>query len=222
VTAVDTGGTTAGLTDEVLVERLRAGDEGAFAELVRRYHPRLVRLARTFVRRDAVAEEVVQDAWLAVVRGIDRFEGRAPFRSWLFGIVANRARSTGGREARTVVVDLTGPTVDPARFGRDGAWVDPPEVWAERAEEQRVAARLAERVRVHLDDLPEQQREVVLLRDVEGLPAAAVCTALGLTDGNQRVLLHRGRARLRHLLAADVSTPDRPTPDRPTPDRKEG
>jgi RNA polymerase sigma-70 factor (ECF subfamily) len=192
---------------------LRAGDEQAFAELVRRYHARLVRLARTFVRRDAVAEEVVQDAWLAVVRGIDRFEGRSPFRAWLFGIVANRARSTGGREARTVVVDLTGPTVDPARFARDGAWVDPPEVWAERAEDRRVAARLADRVRHHLDDLPEQQREVVLLRDVEGLSATDVCVALGLTDGNQRVLLHRGRARLRSLLATDMAAAHLSPPD---------
>jgi RNA polymerase sigma-70 factor (ECF subfamily) len=210
VTAVETGGeTTAGLSDELLVERLRAGDEPAFTELVRRYHPRLVRLARTFVRRDAVAEEVVQDAWLAVVRGIDRFEGRSQFRTWLFGIVANRARSTGGREARTVVVDLTGPTVDPARFARDGAWVDPPDVWAERAEDRRVAARLAERVHHHLGDLPEQQREVVLLRDVEGLSAADVCTTLGLSDGNQRVLLHRGRARLRQLLATDMLANER-------------
>jgi RNA polymerase sigma-70 factor (ECF subfamily) len=202
---VETGGeTTAAQTDEVLVERLRAGDETAFAELVRRYHPRLLRLARTFVRSEAVAEEVVQDTWLAVLRGVDRFEGRSQFRTWLFGVLANRARTTGGREARTVAVDLTAPTVDPARFGADGAWIDPPEVWAERAEDRRTAARLAVRARHHIDALPDQQKQVLLLRDVEGLSAADACAALGLTDGNQRVLLHRGRARVRELLAADL------------------
>jgi RNA polymerase sigma-70 factor, ECF subfamily len=205
VTLVDsTGGTTPAETDEALVERLQAGDEQAFAELVRRYHVRLLRLARTFVRREAIAEEVVQDTWLAVVRGIDRFEGRSQFRTWLFGVLANRARTTGGREARTIAVDLTEPTVDPARFGADGTWIDPPDVWAERAEDRRFAAELAQRARNHLDSLPEQQRQVLVLRDVEALSAADTCTALGLSEGNQRVLLHRARARLRHLLAADL------------------
>jgi RNA polymerase sigma-70 factor, ECF subfamily len=203
---VDTAGdASVTASDEDLVAALRAGDEEAFGELVRRYHTRLVRLARTYVRREAVAEEVVQDTWLAVVRGIDRFEGRSLFRTWLFGVLVNRARTTGGREARTVAVDLTTePTVDPARFGPDGSWIDPPEVWAERAEDRRVATRLAERARAHIDALPDQQRQVVLLRDVEGLSATEACTMLGLTDGNQRVLLHRARSKVRGLLAADM------------------
>jgi RNA polymerase sigma-70 factor (ECF subfamily) len=203
---VETGGdATVTVPDEALVAQLRAGDEQAFAELVRRYHTRLVRLARSYVRSDAIAEEVVQDTWLAVVRGIDRFEGRSQLRTWLFGVLINRARTTGGREARTVAVDLTDePSVDPARFGPDGSWVDPPEVWAERAEDRRVAARLAGRARHHIETLPDQQRQVVLLRDVEGLSAAETCTTLGLTDGNQRVLLHRARSQVRRLLATDM------------------
>jgi RNA polymerase sigma-70 factor (ECF subfamily) len=201
---VETGSDTT-TSDEVLVERLRAGDEQAYVELVRRYHSRLCRMARSYVRRDAVAEEVVQDTWLAVVRGIDRFEGRSLFRTWLYGVLANRARSVGGREARTVAVDLADqPTVDPSRFGADGPWIDPPEVWSERAEDRRVAARLAERARHHIDGLPAQQRQVVLLRDVEGLSADEACTVLGVSAGNQRVLLHRGRARVRELLAIEM------------------
>jgi RNA polymerase sigma-70 factor (ECF subfamily) len=136
---------------------------------------------------------------------VNRFEGRSSFRTWLFGVLANRARSVGGREARAATVELTDePTVDPAHFASDGSWIDPPEVWAERAEDRRIAARLAERARHHIETLPDQQRQVVVLRDVEGLTATETCTVLGLTDGNQRVLLHRGRARIRRLLDADL------------------
>lgn len=186
--------------DLVLVERLRAGDESAFAELVRRYQPRLLRLARSTVGSTAVAEEACQDTWLAVVRGVDRFEGRSSFRTWLFRILLNRARSLAGREQRAGRATAAGAE----RFDRQGHWVEPPAPWADRVEERLVAEQLAHRVRELLPSLPEQQRQVVILRDVEGLDSADVASLLGLSAGNQRVLLHRGRARLRELLAGEM------------------
>jgi RNA polymerase sigma-70 factor, ECF subfamily len=188
--------------DAELVDRLRAGDEAAFATLVQRYHPPLLRLAQSTVGSRAVAEEAVQDTWLAVVRGVDRFEGRSSLKTWLFHILVNRARSAGGREARTGglhdELDEAGP------FDAAGRWAEPPEVWADRVDDRIVAQHLADRVTGLLVQLPEVQRQVVLLRDVEGLPAKDVAALLGLTDVHQRVLLHRGRARLRALLEAEV------------------
>lgn len=186
--------------DEGLVERLRAGDEGAFVELVRRYQPSLQRVAETIVRSTAVAQEVTQDTWLAVVRGVDRFEGRSSFKTWLFRILANRARSAVDREVRAGRPD---DTIE-ERFDASGAWAVPPEPWADRADDRLVAQQLAPRVHHFLAELPDAQRQVVLLRDVEGLDAGEVATMLGITDGNQRVLLHRGRSRLRSLLADEV------------------
>ena len=191
--------------DAALVERLRGGDEEAFVMLVERYHGPLLRLATTFVPSPAVAEEVVQETWLGVVKGIERFEGRSSLKTWLFRILVNRARSTGVRERRTIPSDPQGgPTVEPDRFGRDGGWVDPPVPWAEQADDRLVAEQLATRVRALLGELPEGQRQVMTLRDVEGLSAHEACQLLGLTDANQRVLLHRGRAHLRHMLEAEM------------------
>jgi RNA polymerase sigma-70 factor, ECF subfamily len=191
--------------DAELVERLRAGDEGAFVTLVDRYHESLVRLATTFVPSPAVAEEVVQETWLGVVRGIERFEGRSSLKTWLYRILVNRARTAGVRERRTVPTDVVeGPTVDPARFDGTGAWSDPPEAWAERAEERLDAEDLAARVRDLIDGLPENQRQVVVLRDVEGASARDACALLDLSEANQRVLLHRGRARLRRMLELEM------------------
>jgi RNA polymerase sigma-70 factor (ECF subfamily) len=186
--------------DAALVAGLRSGDESAFVELVGRYQARLLRLAEATVGRNAVAQEVTQDTWLAVMRGIDRFEGRSSFKTWLFRILLNRARSAQYREQRAGRPD---DTVD-ERFDASGAWTSPPEPWAERAEDRLVAAQLASRVQDLLEQLPDAQRQVVVLRDVEGLPSSEVVTLLGLSEGNQRVLLHRGRARLRHLLAEEV------------------
>jgi RNA polymerase sigma-70 factor (ECF subfamily) len=187
--------------DTLLVERLRAGDEKAFEVLVRRYHTSLLRLAETMVPSRAVAEEVVQETWLGVVRGVARFEGRSSLRTWLFHILVNRARSTGAREARRAPgrPDWV-PSVDPSRFGPDGTWVDPPTPWPEDVDDRLAAAALAERVRAGIADLPWQQRQVVTLRDIEGLGAADVCELLGISEGNQRVLLHRGRTRVRRML----------------------
>jgi RNA polymerase sigma-70 factor, ECF subfamily len=184
-----------------LVVRLQAGDEAAFAELVRAYQTRLLRLAESVVSSRPVAEEVVQDTWLAVVRGVDRFEGRSSLKTWLFHILLNRARSTAGREAR--VTTLADGDVG-ERFDRSGAWVTPPTPWADRAEDQLVAEHLADRVRELLPTLPSGQREVVILRDIEGLGPAEVCELLGVTDGNQRVMLHRGRALLRRRLEQEL------------------
>lgn len=184
-----------------LVVRLQAGDETAFAELVRAYQTRLLRLAESVVSSRTVAEEVVQDTWLAVVRGVDRFEGRSSLKTWLFHILLNRARSTAGREARTTLL-ADGDVGE--WFDGSGAWVTPPTPWADRAEDRLVAEHLAGRVRELLPTLPAGQREVVILRDIEGLGPAEVCELLGVSDGNQRVMLHRGRAFLRRRLEQEL------------------
>jgi RNA polymerase sigma-70 factor, ECF subfamily len=187
--------------ETALIDRLRSGDEAAFVELVGRYQPRLLRVAEATVGSRTLAQEITQDTWLAVVRGVDRFEGRSSFTTWLFHILLNRARSAVRREERA------GRPAEVAteRFDASGAWLDPPQPWAERVEDRLLAEQLAGRVQALLDELPEAQRQVVVLRDVEGLTPSEVSELLGVTDGNQRVLLHRGRARLRELLAHEVS-----------------
>jgi RNA polymerase sigma-70 factor, ECF subfamily len=199
--------------DAELVARLQAGDERAFVTLVERYHTPLLRLASTFVPNAAVAEEVVQDTWLGVVRGIDRFEGRSSLKTWLFRILVNRARSTGVRERRQIPVDLeqSGPAVPPERFGPGGQWSDPPVPWTDDAEDRIVASQTAERVVASLGLLPHAQRLVVVLRDFEQLPAAEVCALLDISEANQRVLLHRGRSKIRSVLEAEMSG-DTPAP----------
>ncbi len=189
--------------DASLVARLRAGDEAAFAELVDRYHLSMVRVACSFVPTRAVAEEVVQDTWLGVVKGLSRFEGRSSLKTWIFRILVNRARTTGAREPRHVALD-TGDGLDPDRFTSHGVWREPPEVWSDEIEERLAAPEMAARIRQVVEQLPGSQRQVVTLRDVEGLPSSEVCDLLGLSEGNQRVLLHRGRSRVRAMLEDDV------------------
>jgi RNA polymerase sigma-70 factor (ECF subfamily) len=194
-------------SDDELVVRLRKGDQDAFAALVDRYHTRLTRFARSFTPRPELAEDIAQETWLGLLRGLDRFEGRASLRTWLFQICANRARTLAAKEGRLIPVDPTAPdapTVDPARFGPDGVWSQPPEPWPDAAARER-DAELVERVRAAITRLPESQQQVVTLRDVEGLDAAEVCRILELTEGNQRVLLHRGRARVRAILEQEVA-----------------
>lgn len=188
--------------DRALLDGLRAGDEHAFVALVRMYQPAMLRLAEATVGSHAVAQEVTQDTWLAVLRGVDRFEGRSSLKTWLFRILLNRARSAAGREQRAGRPEV----VDDERFDRSGAWVDPPEPWADRVEDRLVAAELAQRACALLAELPDTQRQVLVLRDVEGMPAEEVAELLGITDGNQRVLLHRARARLRGRLALEVTS----------------
>jgi RNA polymerase sigma-70 factor (ECF subfamily) len=190
--------------DALLVRRLRDGDEQAFTALVERYHASMVRLALSFVASRAVAEEVVQDTWLAVLNGLGRFEERSSLRTWLFTILVNRARTTGVREARSVPVADAGPAVDASRFGPSGGWAVPPEHWVEEAENRIDAVKLSELLRSGLDGLPARQREVVLLRDVEGLSRTEVCGVLAISEANQRVLLHRGRSKLRQALETEL------------------
>jgi RNA polymerase sigma-70 factor, ECF subfamily len=190
--------------DAELVTRLRSGDEEAFRFVVDRYHTSLLRLAQTMVPTRAVAEEVVQDTWLGLVRGIKGFEGRSSLRTWLFHVLVNRARSTGAHERRPAAGVTAGPTVDPSRFGPQGNWADPPVPWPDEVDDRLMAQELAERIRPRIDELPDMQRQVVTLRDVEGLSAVEVCGLLGISEGNQRVLLHRGRARVRGMLEAEV------------------
>jgi len=190
--------------DGELLTRLRSGDERAFVSLVQCYQEQMLRLAAGFVPSRAVAEEVVQDTWLAALRGLDAFEGRSSLKTWLFRILVNQARTTGTREQRSVPVPDPEPAVDPARFDASGAWADPPEHWIEAAEERLAAGKLADRLRALIDELPARQREVVLLRDVEELTSDEVCSVLAISDGNQRVLLHRGRSRLRQLFDDEI------------------
>jgi RNA polymerase sigma-70 factor (ECF subfamily) len=190
--------------DVELLGRLRAGDEQAFVALVERYNGSMLRLASSFVPSRAVAEEVVQETWLALLRGLMAFEGRSSLKTWLFSILVNRARSAGVRESRSVPVADAGPVVDASRFGPSGAWSVPPEHWIEEAESRVDAAKLAGLLRPAIDGLPARQREVVLLRDVEGLTSAEVCTVLSISEANQRVLLHRGRGKLRQVLETEL------------------
>jgi len=201
--------------DAALLDGLRAGDERAFAELVRRHGPALLRHARTFVQGAAAAEDVVQETWLAVVTGVERFEGRALLRTWLYGIVANRARTRAKREGRSIPFSALASAelhegfhaVDAERFVQHdrwrGQWSVASEPWPD---EQVQSAETLAFVADAIDELPPAQREVVRLRDVEGWHATEVCAALGLSAGNQRVLLHRGRARLRAALEGHLGS----------------
>jgi RNA polymerase sigma-70 factor (ECF subfamily) len=202
--------TPAATDDQELVERARAGDEDAFAELVRRHTPALLRLARMYVATQAAAEDVVQETWLGVLRGLERFEGRSSFRTWLFRILVNRAKTRGVRDHRSVPFASLGPptggedddepAVDPTRFAEQGNWVSPPQRWEDDPEEalrSRELRRIAEEA---IAELPERQRIVITLRDLEGLSSDEVRNALDLSETNQRVLLHRARAKVRQAL----------------------
>jgi RNA polymerase sigma-70 factor (ECF subfamily) len=186
---------------------LRAGDERAFAALVDEHGAAMLRVARLYVRDRAAAEEAVQEAWLGVLKGIERFEGRSSLRTWLLRIVANVARTKGVQEARSVPFSALGdegPSVPEERFrGPDdrwaGHWASPPEEWA-RPEQELLSAETRSQVAAAIDALPESQRQVISLRDVEGWSADEVCNVLGLSETNQRVLLHRGRTKVRAAL----------------------
>jgi len=194
--------------DEVaLVDALRAGDRAAFELLLARYGAAMLRVARTYVATAEAAEDVVQETWLGVVRGIDRFEGRSSLKTWIFRILANRARTRGTREARSVPFSSLAddehpePAVGRERFAGDGRWAGHWVVPPGPLPEERVLGReLRARLDALIDELPARQRVVLVLRDVEGLSATEVCEVLGLSDANHRVLLHRARCRLRSRL----------------------
>jgi RNA polymerase sigma-70 factor (ECF subfamily) len=180
---------------------------------VDRYDRQLRRLARTFVRTDALADDVVQETWLGVLRGIDRFEERSSLKTWLFRILVNRARTRAVREARQVPFsslatpeDREGPAMDPAAFNADGTWASPPPRLDVEPETQLLAGELRGRLAEAVEDLPEQQRTVILLRDIAGLEGPEVAEALGISEGNQRVILHRARTRVRDSLTEYVTS----------------
>jgi RNA polymerase sigma-70 factor, ECF subfamily len=193
--------------EQALVRALVAGEERAFNELVGRYHRSLVRLARNFVRSDALAEEVAQDTWCAVMTGIERFQGRSSLKTWIFSICVNKARTRAERERRTIPFstfaaeseDGEGPAVED-RFPGGGSWTASPRGW-EDPQRRAISLELREDLRAALEELPERQRLVVTLRDVEGVGLAEIGRLLELSPGNARVLLHRGRTRLRSILA---------------------
>ncbi len=189
--------------EQDLVARLRAGDEAAFTKVVATHHRALVRLARAFVRDEAAAEEVAQETWVAVLDGIASFEERSAFKSWLFQILVNRARTRGKKQGREVQFDVEDEQhPDEARFSSGGFWLaGGPRPWRESDID---AKRIVEIVRREVEHLPEAQRAVVLMRDVEGLDAKEVCNVLGIQETHQRVLLHRARAMLRSKIEKEL------------------
>ena len=203
---------TAGLVDEsALVTALRDGDERVFTTLVERHTPGLLRAARAHVRDTGAAEEVVQETWLALLSGLDRFEQRSSLQTWLYRVVLNRSRSRGVRDARTDRQTDRGPALDPSRSLPDDAaeWpghgADPPRAWQRDPQAQLESAEVLEQLRLAIEDLPVRQREVLVLRDVRGLSTEEVAAVLELSVGNVRVLLHRGRAVVRTRLAGYLS-----------------
>jgi RNA polymerase sigma-70 factor, ECF subfamily len=212
-----TGSTVPGslAADEaLLIQRLRDGDERAFDDAVERFYPAMIAIARSYVRTRAVAEEVVQEAWLGVLRGLDRFEGRSSLKVWVLRIVANIARVRAVREARSLPFssfELEGdePAVDPDRFhpGGDrfpGHWRSYPTDWRTLPEAKLLSGETLELVQRAIGELPEAQRLVITMRDVAGCTSAEVCDALELSEGNQRVLLHRARAKVRARLERHI------------------
>jgi RNA polymerase sigma-70 factor (ECF subfamily) len=201
---------TLGESDAGLLVRLRAGDRAAFAAMVQRHSGSLLRVARSLVRDQATAEELVQETWLAALTGLAGFEGRSSLRTWLFQICINKARTRFVRDGRTVPFsalggpgDGGGSPLDPDRFDGEGAWRDPPSTWNEdNPERLAMGAQTRAAIEACIAELPETQRAVLTLRDVEGLEADEICNVLSITLTNQRVLLHRARVRVREALEA--------------------
>lgn len=197
--------------DSTLLPRLRAGDEQAFDALVRRHDGALRRVARSYLHTDTAVDDVVQETWLGVVRGLDAFEGRSSLRTWIFRILVNRARTRAVRDARSLpfsAIETDGePAVEPAAFAADGRWTSAPP----RLDGDPETGLLAGELRAHLlaavDMLSREQRAVITMRDLVGLSAAETCELLDISDGNQRVLLHRARARVRTALRPIVEAP---------------
>jgi RNA polymerase sigma-70 factor (ECF subfamily) len=207
---------TGTLDERRLCEALRRGDEAAFITLVERHHAALRRVALGIVRTPAVADEVVQEAWLQVVRGISGFEGRSSLKTWIFRILTNTAWKRAEREGRTIPLSaLAGPddepAVDPSRFLDEnhdrwpGHWATPPTRWNELPEEQLLGRETLDRVAGAIERLPVLQQQVIVLRDIEGWDSGEVCQALDISEANQRVLLHRARSRVRAALESYLS-----------------
>jgi RNA polymerase sigma-70 factor, ECF subfamily len=196
-----------------LLLALRAGDERAFANVVESYHSGMIRLAQQYVPDRSVAEGVAQEAWLQVLRGLDRFAGRSSLKTWIFAIVLNCARARARRDRRSVPFSAMAaageepfePAVEPSRFRGpgdpyQGGWVSFPPSWGDAPEQRLLAAEARQYLQAAIEKLPANQREVVVLRDVQGMTAAETCELLQLSEANQRVLLHRGRSKVRRAV----------------------
>jgi len=214
MTEIGVQNSAAGAEDVELVARLRAGDEKAFEALVTRHYATMLAVARTYVKTRAVAEEVVQEAWLGLLQSLDRFQGRSSLKTWILAILVNKAKTRAVREGRTVpFASLAGqadePAVEPERFrgphdAFPGHWRSYPGNWGASAE---VAAEDRETLRVTMRaiaELPPAQQTVIRMRDVEGYSSDEVCAALDVSAANQRVLLHRARSRVRAALEAHL------------------
>jgi RNA polymerase sigma-70 factor (ECF subfamily) len=200
--------------DVRLVEALRRGEETAFVELLDRYHSSLIRLALIYVSNRAVAEELVQETWLAVLQGIHRFEGRSSLKTWIFRILMNQAKKRAQREGRQIPfsalwrpeTDMDEPAVEPGRFWPAdhptdaNHWAVLPESWDNIPESQLLSKETMSYLLQAIELLPPHQREVIVLRDIEGWRADEICSLLGISEANQRVLLHRARCKVRRVL----------------------
>ncbi len=206
-------GVVASADDLLLIEQLRSGDEAAFVLLVDRYHTTMMRLAMVYVTAWMVAEEVVQEAWVGILEGLHRFEGRSSLKTWMFRILTNRAITRAQREGRSIPfsslpehdADLAEPAVEPDRFlpadhQWAGHWVSFPSNWQEMPEERVLSQETRARLEKAIEALPPGQRQIIIMRDIEGWTSEETCTFLGISEGNQRVLLHRARSKVRGML----------------------
>ncbi len=198
------------LDEASILNLLRQRDEMAFTQLVEQYHPSLVRLAQIYVQDSTTAEEVAQETWLAVLHGLERFEARSSLKTWIFTILTNKAKTRGQREKRSIVfsdlekTDSDSPTVDPKRFRAEGQWenhwIAGPRPWEDIPEGTTLHAETMQLVHEAIEALPENQRLVITLHDRDELSSDEICNILGISETNQRVLLHRARARVRQAL----------------------
>jgi RNA polymerase sigma-70 factor (ECF subfamily) len=218
---IDEGAGAPAVPDDIeMVAALRRGDEDVFATLVEHYHGSMLRVALHYVSDTAHAEDVIQETWLGVLQGLDRFAGRSSLKTWIFHILTNIAITHGRRQRRTIplstlepVADGTAtPAVDPEHFTPEGHWRGMPQRWSDVPEARFLAAETREHIRAAIAALPPRLQQVIQLRDVEGWSAEETCAVFGISDGNQRVLLHRARAQVRRALEcylADTLTEDR-------------
>src|SRR6266566_5398156 len=213
VTSSHDAGIAVSTDDLRLVEALRSGNEAAFVLLVDRYHAAMLRLAIMFVTSQAVAEEVVQEAWIGVLQGLNRFEGRSSLKTWIFRILTNCAKTRARREGRSIPfssladidTDNAEHAVNPDRFlpadhQWSGHWISFPSNWQEMPEERLLSRETCARINRAIEALPPNQREIIILRDIEGWTSEETCTFLGISEVNQRVLLHRARSKVRRVL----------------------
>ena len=213
ITGANPATVVASADDLHLIEQLRSGNEAAFVSLIDRYAPTMLRLAMVYVTAWAVAEEVVQETWMAVLEGLNHFEGRSSLKTWMFRILTNRAITRAQREGRSIPFSslsdyytvLVEPAVDPDRFlpadhQWSGHWVSFPANWQEMPEDRLLSQETRACIHRAIEALPPNQREIIILRDIEGWTSEETCSFLGISEGNQRVLLHRARSKVRNAL----------------------